>query len=117
MDLSESTTLPKELVTSWSEESRSFNLDLSWIGSCPDVAENHTKTDCLHQARSWLQLCHEKHSTCAISQDQDWMRHPKRVIDVSDVNEPRLRIFENIEKEDRSYVTCKSHNSFEASSG
>ena len=109
--------MPKELVTSWSEESGSFNLDLSWIGTRPDVAENHMRTECLHQARIWLQQCHEQHSTCAISQDKDRLRHPKRVIDVSDVNVPRLRYFENIDTEDKSYVTCKSHSSFKASSG
>ena len=105
--------LPKELITTMLEDSGLFDLDLSWIGSRPDVSENIANADCLHQARTWLEQCHMQHSLCSVSQENNRGRHPKRIIDVSNENEPRPRDFESIDTEDRSYVTCEHCTSME----
>lgn len=102
----ESDALPKELVTTLLGDGDTFSLDVSWIGSLPDVARNNTNTDCLHQARIWLKQCCEKHPLCFISQGKDEGQYPKRVIDVDEL---RLREFENIDTENKQYVTCKFH--------
>lgn len=107
------TYLPVGFITLVPEDSCLLSTGVSWIGSRPDVNENKTKSDCLDQARIWLGQCRKKHSLCSISQDKGMGRHPKRIIDVSNVEEPYLREFESIDINDRSYVTCKYCSLFE----